>query len=69
MELLPHFLGILGLSLLCACWVLFQVLAKKAGTKNHFEYNEGEHGLKTRDSCNAGCGPELCHKKCDPLEK
>lgn len=43
-----HILIILAFSLLCAGWIGIQFLAKKMGTKNHF------------DDLNNGCGNCTC---------
>ncbi len=56
MELLYHLLPNLALALLAAGWIALQFLAKKMGTKNHFD-NLGE-------GCgNCGCGGGACQKK------
>ncbi len=56
MQILSHLLPILALALLAAGWVAIQFLAKKMGTKNHFD-NLGE-------GCgNYGCGSGACQKK------
>ncbi len=56
MQFLSHLLPILALALLAAGWVAIQFLAKKMGTKNHFD-NLGE-------GCgNCGCGSGACQKK------
>ncbi|MCB0518240.1 MAG: hypothetical protein H6577_20905 [Lewinellaceae bacterium] len=55
MKILPHLIPILALALLAAGWVAIQFLAKKMGTKNHFD-NLGE-------GCgNCGCGGSTCKK-------
>ena len=56
MQFLSHLLPVLALALLAAGWVAIQFLAKKMGTKNHFD-NLGE-------GCgNCGCGGSSCELK------
>lgn len=50
--------GIFGLSLLCAGWVALQFLARRQGTKNHFDHLKGGCG-----SCNCGGGGVCSNSK------
>ena len=56
MQILSHLLPILALALLAAGWVAIQFLAKKMGTKNHFDDLGNGCG-------NCGCGSGTCQKK------
>lgn len=44
MQILSYLIPIIALSLLCAGWVAVQFLAKKMGTKNHFDHGAGSCG-------------------------
>ena len=37
MEYLPHIISVLALAFLTAGWLAVQILARRIGTKNHFE--------------------------------
>ncbi len=45
MEILPYVIAILSFAFLCAGWVAIQLLAKKLGTKNHFDNAKSCCGL------------------------
>jgi hypothetical protein len=55
MQILSHLLPIIALALLAAGWVAIQFLAKKMGTKNHFDDLGNGCG-------NCGCGSGACQK-------
>ncbi|MEZ4955797.1 MAG: hypothetical protein R2825_19720 [Saprospiraceae bacterium] len=61
MQILSHLLPIFALSLLCAGWVAVQFLAKKMGTKNHFD-----HGAESCGKCS--CGGASCKLEKDPVK-
>jgi hypothetical protein len=48
MELIKYIIPIFSVAVLCAGWVLVQIVAKKMKTKNHF------------DHLNSGCGGCIC---------
>jgi hypothetical protein len=54
--MIGYLAGILGLSLLCAGWVALQFLARRQGTKNHFDDLQGGCG-----GCTCG-GNGVCTK-------
>lgn len=52
---MTHLTAILALGLLCAGWIGLQFLARRAGTKNHFDHARG--------SCsNCTCGGNACER-------
>ncbi|MBI4930530.1 MAG: hypothetical protein HY841_07195 [Bacteroidetes bacterium] len=49
---LEYILPVLALALLAAGWVVVQIIAKKMGTKNHFDYGGGCCGdCEKKDTC------------------
>ncbi|TAK36278.1 MAG: hypothetical protein EPO28_13580 [Saprospiraceae bacterium] len=57
MKYLVQFLPVLALAVLCAGWLALQFLAKKMGTKNHFENGSSSCGG------NCGCGASCTKEK------
>ena len=53
MDLLKFLVPVIALAALCAGWVAVQFLARKAGTKNHF------------DNKSLGCGSCTCGSVCE----
>jgi hypothetical protein len=51
-TILDNLVPVLALALLSAGWVALQFLARKAGTKNHFDHQGGS----TCDGCTCGSG-------------
>ena len=56
MNLFSHILPVFAIAALCAGWVAVQVLAKRMGTKNHFD---------DAGSCGNGCscGGGICERE------
>ena len=52
MDLISLFLPVFSLALLCAGWVVVQLLARRMGTKNHI------------DNAGTGCGQCGCGDSC-----
>ena len=49
---LPYIIPVLAFTLLTAGWAAVQLLAKKAGTKNHIDYEGGCCGAcDEKDNC------------------
>lgn len=58
MDLFLQIVPILALAVLCAGWVGVQLLARRLGTKNHFE-----HGSSSCGQC--GCGDSCVRKSAE----
>ncbi|MBF0287674.1 MAG: hypothetical protein HQM14_07630 [SAR324 cluster bacterium] len=62
MELLTHASAVLGLTLLCAGWVMVQLLARAVKTKNHLNYEKKGCGHcaqhRERQECQIACKEE-----------
>lgn len=56
MNWLNYMLPIMALSGLCAGWVVVQMLAKRMGTKNHFDRPPGCGGCNCSGQCERNPG-------------
>lgn len=57
MDILSLLIPVFALAVLCAAWVGVQLLARRMGTKNHFEHGSGGCGQ-------CGCG-SVCQRKAE----